>query len=241
MEPTAKNKNRVRLVRTKRGARLLQDDAVLSEILAQPGPTHGWFDVLAACVSTLATEPGFLMLGFAGGGVVAPLRAMGYSQPIEAVDVSSDGQAVFQELSSSWAGEVTVHCSDAAAWLEHTVASYSVILDDLSVPTSRGVLKPTATLETLPSILAKRLRPGGAALFNLLPSPDHPWSAQTRMIGEPFSELIVVRDSEYENRILIGARELPAAGILAGDLRAHLERIDSKRSANLRLNTVRRR
>ena len=61
----------MKIVRTRRGARIVDDDVVLSEILAKPGPTHSLFDLLAAAVATLAPGPRFAMLGFAGGGIVA--------------------------------------------------------------------------------------------------------------------------------------------------------------------------
>ena len=77
----------MKIERTRRGARIIDDDVVLSEILARPGPTHSLFDVLAAAVAAFAPGPRFAMLGFAGGGMIAPLRAMGCDIPVRAVDL----------------------------------------------------------------------------------------------------------------------------------------------------------
>ena len=72
---------RMRIVRLRRRARILDGPDVLSEILDHPGPTDTMFDVLAACVAAFAPGPRVAILGFAGGGIVAPLRAMGFAAP----------------------------------------------------------------------------------------------------------------------------------------------------------------
>ena len=107
----------MRIVRTRRGLRLLEGDVILSELLARPGPTHCLFDVLAACVAALAPGPRIALLGFAGGGIVAPLRAMGFPHAIEAVDLDPTGEKLFRELARHWAGEVRVARMDALEWL----------------------------------------------------------------------------------------------------------------------------
>jgi hypothetical protein len=236
----SESRNRVQVVRTNRGARLVQDDAVLSEILARPGATHEWWDVLAACVTTLAADARFLMLGFAGGGIVAPLRSMRYEGQIEAVDSSSDGEAMFRELSASWAGDVTVHRADALAWLRQADTAYGVVLEDLSVPSPRGVVKPSASFAELPNLVASRLQPNGSAVFNLLPHPDITWKVQLERVTAPFREALMVRDDEYENRIIVASHAVPAAGIFAGRLRDRLAQIASIRASGLRVRSVKR-
>jgi SAM-dependent methyltransferase len=227
-----------RIVRTPRGARLIQDDAILSEILARPGATDEWFDVLAACVAVLSPEGSFLMLGFAGGGVVAPLRALGFPGPLVALDTSADGEAIFRELSNSWAGEVAVHRADAAAWLETAEHGFDLILEDLSVPSSAGVVKPPVCLDELPSLIARRLRPGGTAIFNLLRPPAMSWKECTGKVTEPFGEARVVLDGEYQNRIVLASDALPASGILAGDLRRSLRSIGSERANGVQVRSI---
>ena len=56
----------MRVERTRRGARIIEDDVVLSEVLAQPGATHSLFDVLAAAVGTLAPGRGSRCWGSRG-------------------------------------------------------------------------------------------------------------------------------------------------------------------------------
>ena len=63
----------MRIVRTRRGARLVERGLVLSEILGEPGPTHSLFDVLAVAVAALGGSR-TLVLGCAGGGVVAKIQ-----------------------------------------------------------------------------------------------------------------------------------------------------------------------
>ena len=107
----------VKVVRTRRGIRLVQQGLVLSEIRTTPGPTDSLFDVLAATIAALAPGPDVALLGFAGGGLVAPLRAMGFGHPLEAVDLSLVGEALFRAHSGPWVGRVTVHEDEASRWL----------------------------------------------------------------------------------------------------------------------------
>ena len=101
-------------MRTRRGFRVVEGGDVLSELLAKPGATHSTFDVLAASIAVLAPGSPLLMLGFAAGGVVAPLRALGYRLPIEAVDISRRDLALFRSVSRGGAGKVCFTRADAA-------------------------------------------------------------------------------------------------------------------------------
>ena len=91
------------LQRTPGGARLLQNGSVLSEVLSQPGPTDSVFDVLAAALNlSKGTHAG--ILGFAGGGVIAPLRAMGGRHTISGVDLDESGYKLFRDISDDRQG-----------------------------------------------------------------------------------------------------------------------------------------
>jgi spermidine synthase len=224
----------VRIVRTRRGLRLLENDVILSEVLAQPGPTHCLFDVLAACVAALAPGPRMALLGFAGGGVVAPLRAMGFSHPIEAVDLDPSGEAIFRGLSGPWAGDVRVAPMDAAAWLARAGALFDIIVEDLSVPGPGTTVKPRASFDGLPALVRGRLAPGGVAVTNVLPEPGASWDALLAPVARPHARAVVVELDEYENRIVIGGAALPETAELARRVRRALDAIGSVQARRIR-------
>jgi spermidine synthase len=190
------------------------------------------FDVLAACIAALAPGPRVVVLGFAGGGIVAPLRGMGYASAITAVDISRSGQSLFRELCGNWAGDVDVIEADAVAWLEHSRARFDLILEDLSVATARDTTKPVASLDTLPELMRRRLAPGGIAVTNVLPIPGAPWKRVLAHLAQPFAAAHVVHLHDYENRILV-AGELPAARDVGRSLRAALGRIGSMQARRI--------
>src|SRR5262249_25485667 len=71
----------LKVVRTRRSVRLVDGPDLVSHLRTTPGPTHGFFDLLAACAAAfapgdLARAPRVLLLGFAAGGILAPLRAL---------------------------------------------------------------------------------------------------------------------------------------------------------------------
>ncbi|MCK6460280.1 MAG: hypothetical protein L6Q95_10360 [Planctomycetes bacterium] len=217
----------MRIVRTKRGLRLLENDVILSELLAEPGPTHCLFDVLAACVAALAPGPRFALLGFAGGGVVAPLRAMGFPHPIEAVDLDPSGEALFRGLSGAWAGDVRVERMDAVDWLARGGAPFDAILEDLSVPGRETTVKPKASFLGLPALVKARLSADGIAVTNVLPEPGGSWDALVEPVALPHARATVVELDEYENRVVIGGSGLPETPDLARRVRRALDAIGS--------------
>jgi len=216
----------------------VQDDVVLSEILARPGATHTLFDVLAACVSALCKGPRFAMLGFAGGGMIAPLRAMGFPHAIDAVDLSRDGEAIFRELSNEWAGTVRVTQADAVTWLRRRKTMHDVILEDLSTPSPAGVIKPYATFDALPDLIRQRLNPGGVAITNMLPLPGTSWQSLQARIAVPHKRSLVIHLDEYENRIICCGEELPDAPTTSRSIRAALRGIDSDQAHRIAVRTL---
>jgi hypothetical protein len=224
----------VRIVRTRRGLRLLENDVILSELLAEPGPTHCLFDVLAACVAALAPGPRMALLGFAGGGVVAPLRAMGFGHPIEAVDHDPSGEALFRGLAASWAGDGRVAPMDAIDWLRRSGGPFDIIVEDLSVPGPGTTVKPRASFDGLPALVRSRLGPGGIAVTNVLPQPGTPWDALLGPVARPHARAAVVELDEYENRIVIGGAALPEPAALARRVRRALDSIGSVQARRVR-------
>ncbi len=193
----------MRIVRTRRGLRLVEGDVILSELLARPGPTHCLFDVLAACVHALAPGPRVALLGFAGGGMIAPLRAMGFPHAIEAVDLDSTGEVLFRELAGEWAGTVRVARMDALEWLAAEREPFDLIVEDLSVNGPDGTVKPRASFAALPPLVRRRLRPLGVAVTNLLPQRGAAWDALIGPVARPHERASVIELSEHENRIVV--------------------------------------
>lgn len=206
----------------------MEGDAVLSEILARPGATHSVFDVLAGCVASLAPGPRVALLGFAGGGIVAPLRAMGFDGPLDAVDLSARGERIFRKLSSSWCGTVRFSENDAVRWLRRNRRRYHLVVEDLSVTKAGEATKPAVSFETLPRLIRASLAPGGFVVFNLLPVPGLTWRRLIDGVCEKYSEACLVTLEEFENRVVVAGRRLPATRRISERLRARLREIDSE-------------
>lgn len=229
-----------RLIRTPGGARLEQDGLIVSEVLDHPGPTHTLFDVLAACVAAFAPGPRVAMLGFAAGGVVAPLRAMGFGHPLATVDLSLAGEAVFRELSTPWCGEVQVDQADAVTWLKRKRRPYDLILEDLSAEVAGELTKPPVSLEVLPHLMATHLGTRGIAITNVLPVPGQPWTRLLPHLARPFDTARVVVLDAWENRVLIAGQALPPARVLSRTLRQFLTALGSDEANGFRIETVHR-
>lgn len=230
--------SRTRVRRNRRGARIFQGDAVLSEILSSPGPAHRFVDVIAACVAAFAPGPRFLMLGFAGGGVVGPLRAARWAHPVHAVDLSRHGEAIFRELCGGWAGEVSLEVGEAAAWLNSHRASWDLILDDLSIDSPAGVTKPSVSVESLPGGAAARLGRDGVYVCNLLPVPGRSWAELLTAVAAPWGHAVAVEAREWENRLVVAGATVPDARTAGRRLRHTLATIGSRMATEVALRTV---
>jgi len=223
----------LRVVRTRGGARLIQAGTVLSEVLAAPGPTHTLFDVLAATVAALSPGPRVALLGFAAGGIVAPLCAMGFSHRIEAVDLSLEGEGLFRKFAGDWAGPVHLAHADAWEWLHRERVAYDLILEDLFFEGSRGMTKPDVSLRALPGLIRRRLTPRGVAVINTLPVPGVSWRGVFAPLARPFPEACIVELYEYENRILVAGSSLGGARDVSRRLRSTLRGIRSKQAERI--------
>ena len=229
----------MKIERTRRGARIVADDVVLSEILDHAGATHSLFDLLAAAVATLSPGPRFAMLGFAGGGMVAPLRALGCDFPVHAVDLDLGAETLFRELSDGWAGDVHLDKADAGAWLAKRRGKFDAIVEDLSVPSPVGTVKPYVSLDLLPQRIRSRLGTGGVVITNLLPLPGTSWDALYACIANPYLRAVVVHLDDYENRVMIAGDAIPDAREISKRLRTALKSIESDLLRQLRLKTLR--
>jgi hypothetical protein len=208
--------------------RISEGDSVVSEALARPGPTHSVWDLLAAAVTLLARGPRVALLGFAAGGFIAPLRAMGWNGPVEAVDFDPRGERLFRRLASGWCGTVRFSHMEASRWLATRRKRFDVIIDDLSVPDRDGVTKPAISIDRLPALIRARLAPDGVTLVNTLALRGMDWEEQMRRLAGFHGEARVVLFEEFENRVLILGRMLPPARELSLRLRRPLRGIDSR-------------
>jgi hypothetical protein len=229
----------MRIVRTRTGARVEEGGLILSEILDRPGATDTLFDVLAAAVAATARGGNMGMLGFAGGGVVAPLRAMGYGHPVEACDLDLSGERIFRELSAGWCGEVTVAKADAVAWLRARRQPFDVILEDLSASVDGEITKPAVSLEVLPQLMARRLTPRGVAVMNVLPVPGHPWTTLLPRLAAPWRRALCIVLDDWENRILLAGADLDPAEETSRAIRRALRAIGSREADGISVRTLR--
>ena len=228
----------MRVIRTSYGARVVDGQSFLSKVLNAPGPTDEVFDVLAAAIAEAPTGP-VAVLGFAGGGMIAPLRALGDHRPLDAVDLDVSAESLFRELCGAWCGTVRVHRGEAAGWLGRQRTRFAAIADDLSTEGADGATKPRASLEALPAKIAARLRHGGWAVVNTLPVDGVTWVDLIRCVRGNHADVRVVHLSDHENRVVIAARRLPGARALSDRLRARLAAIDSSQARKIGVRTVR--
>lgn len=237
-EQASRHTMTIQITRDRHGAHVKDGQILLSRVLNRPGATDTLFDVLAAAVSCLSKGPRVAVLGFGAGGFLAPLRAMGCGCKIEGVDLWEEGERLFRELSDDWAGPVEFSCREAGSWLKNRRGAYDLVLEDLSEPHPElGACKPWASFEELPAVIRGRLRPDGAALFNLLPWPGTSWKAILSTVSRPWAEARVIEFSDYENRLLLAGNSLESAAGLSRKISKALESIDSSLRGSCRLRT----
>ena len=167
---------------TKHGLRLSQHGVVISELRTTPGPTHSVADVLAALIAVFAPAGRIGILGFAGGGIMAPLHALGVETTIDSVDLDPVGYHLFLKHCPEWIARVNWQQGDAVAWLRQQPAAFGLLVDDLSVPCEGDVIKPSISWDELPPLIGQRLRPGGVGVFNLLPPSNSKWNPDLERI-----------------------------------------------------------
>jgi hypothetical protein len=179
------------------------------------------------------------LLGFAGGGMMGPLRALGGQQEVEAVDLCDKYFHVFHDLCRSWCGRVRFHHADAVSWLQETASRYDVILEDLSVAVRGDIIKPEVAWTALPGLMRKRVVKGGMILSNLLRPKDMSWTGLASRILGPEGRGVWVIFDEFENRLLVSGRVVPSAAEFSRLIRAQLGRINSRLTHRIQVRAIR--
>lgn len=224
---------------TQHGLRLSQHGVVISELRTSPGPTHSVFDVLAATIAVLAPRDRIGVMGFAGGGMIAPLRGLGVEAVIDSVDLDRAGYDLFRQHCPQWARGVNWQQADAVAWLRKHPRNFGLLMDDLSVPHDGDVFKPAICWEVLPKLMRSRLRPGGFGVFNLLPAPGCTWNSDMKGIVNLFGTARLIALDDFENQILITSEKLPTARELSSQLRQSLRVLRSRQAGRIKVSAVR--
>ena len=229
----------VKILKTRTGLRLSQHGVVISEMRLRPGPTHSLFDVLATLVAVLRPQGGVGLLGFAGGGMIAPLRALGCEAPIHAVDLDAAAFQLFKRHCRSWAGDVQWHHGEPSQWLRvQPKRSFDLIIEDLSVPHRGDVFKPDVSWGPLPKLIRERLKPDGTAIFNLLKPGNNRWNPGLAGMTAHFDAARFIQLEEFENLIVLAGTRLPAASRLGHELRKQLAALESRQAARLRISST---
>ena len=224
---------------TQHGLRLSQHGVVISELRTSPGPTHSVFDVLAALIAVLQPQGRIGLLGFAGGGMMAPLHRLGVDAVIDSVDLDRAAYDLFRRHCPDWTARVRWTHADAVTWLRAQPRGFDLLMDDLSVPCDGDVVKPDVCWNALPKLMRARLRPGGLGVFNLLPSLEGQWPAALARLAGQYENAILIDLDEFQNRILVVGDALPPVRPLGTTLRAALRRLRSRQAGRIRLRTFR--
>lgn len=225
-------------MRTRRGLRLSQHGVVISELRTSPGPTHSVFDVLAALVAVLQPPSRVGLLGFAGGGMMAPLHGLNVKTLIEAVDLDAESYQLFRKHCPEWAAQVNWQHGDAVEWLRRQHTRFDMLIEDLSVPSDGDVFKPEVSWTVLPELIRRRLQPRGVAIFNLMPPAEGAWRTKLLSLARLFSASRLVSFDEYENAILIAGQQLPSTRNLGHRLRSSLGQLRSRQAERIHIKKI---
>jgi len=209
---------------------------VLCELPRSPGPTHSVWDVLACAVRLFAPGSRMALLGFAAGGMVGAMRAIGCEQEVEGVDLWVEGFEVFRKIAADWSGAVRFHPEDAVAWMRRQRPLFDVIVEDLSVPLEGDVVKPGASWIDLPPLMRKRVKKSGVVISNLLPTPGISWD--DLIAASRVGPGVVVEFESYYNRILIQGSGVGGARSCGYRLRKLMRLLGSDLTDDIRLRTL---
>jgi hypothetical protein len=228
----------MRVTQTKHGLRLSQHGVVISELRTTPGPTHSVFDVLAALLMILRPGRRVGVLGFAGGGMLAPLQELGMKAPFATVDLDQASYDLFCRHCPQWVTGVQWEHADAVQWLHRQPRKFDLLMDDLSVPQAGDVVKPDICWRVVPDLIQRRLKPDGIAVFNLMSPPEGRWRAGLAGITRSFPAARIIQLDDFENRILITGRKLPPAQALGKQLRQVLRQLRSRQAGRVHVRSL---
>lgn len=218
------------------GIRFEQHGSVLSELPRQPGPTHSIFDVLAAAVHLFAPGPRLALLGFAAGGMIAPLRRFASEHVVSGVDLSDRGYQLFCEVASGWRGSVSFERADALAWIRSREQQFDAVVEDLSVSRANDIVKPAVCWGDLPAAIYSKLAPRGLSVVNLLPTPGITWNDLIASCS--VARGVLVQFEHFHNRILITGAMVGDARTAGRNLRATLRILGSETADSIEVRTL---
>ena len=111
-------------------------------------------------------------------------------------------------MSDDWAGDVKLTQADAERWLQRGKQPYDVIVEDISMSSPIGVIKPYVSFDALPELIRGRLRGGGVAITNLLPLEGTPMASLEARVAHPHHRAVSITLDEYDNRIVVAGDAL---------------------------------
>ena len=173
--PAGRHRPRVAVARVA-GRLELQVDGVAYSVFDSDGPWSGYvWDALAASV-LLHPEPAprVLMLGCAGGTVLALVRRLRPRARLTAVELEPGMIAVARERFGLDDHGAEVIEADGVAWVDRTRRRFDVIVDDMYAAGRRGLQRPVGDEEDWLARVASRLAPGGIAVTNATTDDDPP-------------------------------------------------------------------
>ncbi|MEO6741482.1 MAG: hypothetical protein ABIP20_14640 [Chthoniobacteraceae bacterium] len=226
------------IIKTKNGLRMSQHGTVITELRTSAGPTDSVADILAGLICVLRPEGRVGVLGFAGGGMQAPLCALGVETVMHAVDLDRMGYDLFRWHCPEWVRRVKWKRADAVKWLRAQPADFDLLVEDLSIPSEGDVFKPAITWDVLPPLIRDRLAPGGIAVFNLMPPPGGVWLRERDRMARMFGAARLVSFDDFTNHILVAGKSVPPARELGKALRHALRTIGSVQAERIRLRTI---
>jgi hypothetical protein len=198
----------VEIRRTRSGTKLLVGGVLYAIRPPRPSATPMPWIVLAAApwVHDRALSPGprIGFLGYGAGTVARLVR--GLSRSAELVGVEPDPVVRRVAARSFGAGELGVRilAEDAGTHLSRGRSLYDALLDDIFVPTARGLGRPEGA-DQVPELARGRLRPGGIYAVNLASPGGRAESRTVECVMSSFRNAIVIHPREYAHKIVVAS------------------------------------